>query len=212
MLANVPQNIEIHLDHNPWHCNCHLQQFQKSIVEYPSIFPDLLQCSWPRALNGAFIQTAEICTAPVTDPSEILGKCNKYAKPAMKAYIDIALQRRNKVIRLRRISSKVIEIQLAEFPTDHILVWYENGVPKPELQCWLNRDAKRTKNIPMRLDALAPNKVHTFCMKPKHSVGANLSIRSVTSSTHRPRGCRCIYVRRQLPCSLLHAFSVYFLA
>lgn len=164
---------EILLENNPWHCNCHLQHLKETINKFPSIFSGCLECSWPQSLNGAIIQTAEMCPGSIAKPTEILGKCNKYAIPEMKAYIDIALKQRDKMIRLRRISAEIMEIQLDEFPTDHILVWYENGVPTPELQCWLNRNAQQTKNIKLRFDALAPNRVYTLCMKRKHSMVAN---------------------------------------
>lgn len=171
-LLNQPLS-QIDLTNNPLHCDCHLEPLKKLVRNYSGMFPGTLECSTPLTLTGKKIQETELCTVNHSDPNTtIVKKCRNYPPEELLKFVTIAMKKRDKVIRLRQTADKSFHITIDDFPTDHILVWYENGKLRcnsNSMQCLLNRNETNTRNI--TINEMWPlNKVHTLCMKPKQSL------------------------------------------
>lgn len=164
---NHEKSFEICLEENPWHCDCSLKQFLNSLRNDSSIFRESFNCSTPLSLRGVPVKDAEMCALEPPDKTSIVKKCKKY-----DTFVTVALRKRDKVIRLLRTSNKKVQITIKDFPTDYILLWYENGKLRagPDtMNCVLNRNANNTQNISLG-DTWPLNTMHTLCMKPKHSL------------------------------------------
>lgn len=186
LLNRNPESVNIFLEKNPWHCSCRLQSFKSILSANSSALVGPIICSSPTMVNGRSIFDVHLCglnqttknpwnpTAPLPTayPAVIAMRCKQYTIQDFHTFVTVALNKQSKVIQLRRTFDGKLTVTLKDFPSDYIVLWYENGKlgsDATSLNCLLNRNDRRTQNVTLS-GPWPVNKVHTFCMKPKHSL------------------------------------------
>lgn len=191
--------LQISLEGNLWHCDCELQAMQDFLRQYPTTFTGVARCNTPMrwrnhpiqhanlssnngsltttttAINVTEPPTSEVTSATPPKEQLVTLKCMKYLIQKFRTFVSVGIQKQDKVIRLRKTFDKKHTVTIKDFPIDYTVLWYEkaaddkHGVNHNSVNCFLNQNRSHTRNIKLG-DSWRKNKVHTFCMKPKHSL------------------------------------------
>lgn len=181
--------LQITLRDNSWHCDCNLLPLKNSLLQHATSFTGVTRCGTPFNRRNYPIHQLALCDgnttspdstdwpptttrAPTTDPKPptVELKCLK------NLVQNVSVGSHGKTIRIHRTMDGKFAVAVKDFPEDYAVLWYEqladerqNAGPMPQsVKCFLNRDQNQTRNVNLG-DSWQPNKVHTFCVKPKSS-------------------------------------------